>query len=151
VSHAYRWIVPPYYSRWIVIALASTPSNKPKVCNVNLVIVHECIMKYICVFADELHSLFLCTLIIMNDKGMIFMTFVWRSLYPRGDNALEDEGPWPLKIVLPCSWFTAFENKWPTFIAQQVWGIMCMSLPTMGAHVKCKTDQQIMIKAEHCF
>jgi hypothetical protein len=37
------------------------------------------------------------------------------------------------------------------FIAQQVWGIMCTSSPTMGAHVKCKVDQQIMVKPEHCF
>jgi hypothetical protein len=26
-----------------------------------------------------------------------------------------------------------------------------MSLPIVGAHVKCKADQQIMVKAEHCF
>jgi hypothetical protein len=37
------------------------------------------------------------------------------------------------------------------FIAQQVWGIMCMSSRTMGAHVKCKACQQIPVKAEHCF
>jgi hypothetical protein len=29
----------------------------------------------------------------LNDKGMSFMTFVWTSLYPEGDNASEDEGP----------------------------------------------------------
>jgi hypothetical protein len=37
------------------------------------------------------------------------------------------------------------------FIAQQVWGIMCMSSPTVGTHVKCKAGQQIMVKTEHCF
>jgi hypothetical protein len=28
-----------------------------------------------------------------NDEGMSFVTFVWRSLYPKGDNASKDEGP----------------------------------------------------------
>jgi hypothetical protein len=28
---------------------------------------------------------------------------------------------------------------------------MCMSSLTVGAHVYCKADQQIMVKAEHCF
>jgi hypothetical protein len=27
-----------------------------------------------------------------DDEGMSFMTFVWRSLYPKGDNASKDEG-----------------------------------------------------------
>jgi hypothetical protein len=27
-----------------------------------------------------------------NDEGMPFMTFVWRSLYPKGDNASKDDG-----------------------------------------------------------
>jgi hypothetical protein len=36
-------------------------------------------------------------------------------------------------------------------IAQQVVGIMCMNSPKVGVHVKCKADQQIMVKAEHCF
>jgi hypothetical protein len=26
------------------------------------------------------------------DEGMSFMTFVWRSLYPKGNNASKDEG-----------------------------------------------------------
>jgi hypothetical protein len=55
------------------------------------------------------------TLILINDEGVSFMTFVWRSLYLKGDNALEDEGSKSLSIVLPCSWFIEFENKWPTF------------------------------------
>jgi hypothetical protein len=32
-----------------------------------------------------------------------------------------------------------------------VWGIMCMSSLTVEAHVKCKADQQIMVKAKHYF
>ena len=42
---------------------------------------------------DGLHLLSLCTPILMNGEGMSFMTFVRRSLYPKGDNAWEDEGP----------------------------------------------------------
>jgi hypothetical protein len=39
------------------------------------------------------------------------MTFVQKSSYPKGYNVLEDEGPYPLTIVLPCSWCKAFESK----------------------------------------
>jgi hypothetical protein len=46
-----------------------------------------------------------------DDEGMSFMTFVWRSLYPKVDNASKDEGLWSLTIVLPCSWCITFENK----------------------------------------
>jgi hypothetical protein len=28
---------------------------------------------------------------------------------------------------------------------------MCMNSPKVGVHVKCKADQQIMVKAEHWF
>jgi hypothetical protein len=31
-------------------------------------------------------------IIYWDDEGMSFLTFVWRSLYPKGDNASEDEG-----------------------------------------------------------
>jgi hypothetical protein len=27
-----------------------------------------------------------------NDEGISFMTFIWKSLYPKGDNASKDEG-----------------------------------------------------------
>jgi hypothetical protein len=27
-----------------------------------------------------------------DDEGMSFTTFVWKSLYPKGDNASKDEG-----------------------------------------------------------
>jgi hypothetical protein len=38
-----------------------------------------------------------------DDEGKPFMTFVRRPLYPKGDNASRDEGPYPLTIVLLCS------------------------------------------------
>jgi hypothetical protein len=31
-------------------------------------------------------------LIYCNEEGMTFMTFVRRSLYPKGDNVMKDEG-----------------------------------------------------------
>jgi hypothetical protein len=46
-----------------------------------------------------------------DEEGMSFITFVRRSLYPKGDNVSKDEGPYPLTIVLLCSWCIAFENK----------------------------------------
>jgi hypothetical protein len=39
------------------------------------------------------------------------MTFIQKSSYPKGYNVLGDEGPYPLIIVLPCSWCIAFESK----------------------------------------
>jgi hypothetical protein len=30
--------------------------------------------------------------IFRDDEGMSFITFVWRSLYPKGNNASKDEG-----------------------------------------------------------
>jgi hypothetical protein len=39
------------------------------------------------------------------------MTFVQKSSYSKGYNVLEDEGPYPLTIVLPYSWCIAFESK----------------------------------------
>ena len=46
-----------------------------------------------------------------DDEGMPFITFVRESLYPKGDNVSKDEGPYPLTLVLLCSWCIAFENK----------------------------------------
>jgi hypothetical protein len=39
-----------------------------------------------------------------DDEDSSFMTFVRRSLYPKGDNASKDEGLYRLTFsVLPCS------------------------------------------------
>jgi hypothetical protein len=46
-----------------------------------------------------------------DDEGTPFMTFIRKSLYLKGDNVSKDEGPYPLTIVLLCSWCIAFENK----------------------------------------
>jgi hypothetical protein len=46
-----------------------------------------------------------------DEEGTSFISFVRRSLYPKGDNVSKDEGPYPLTIVLLCSLCIAFENK----------------------------------------
>jgi hypothetical protein len=42
---------------------------------------------------DIFHVSYASTFIIIywDDEGMSFITFVWRSLYPKVDNALKDE------------------------------------------------------------
>jgi hypothetical protein len=38
------------------------------------------------------HVFLIITIIYHNDEGMSFMTFVRRSLYPKGNNVSKDEG-----------------------------------------------------------
>jgi hypothetical protein len=38
------------------------------------------------------HMFSINIIICHNDEGMSFMTFVRRSLYPKGNNVLKDEG-----------------------------------------------------------
>jgi hypothetical protein len=54
---------------------------------------------------------FLYVFIYQDDEGTPFMTFIQKSLYPKGNNVWKDEGPYPLTIVLLCSWCIASENK----------------------------------------
>ena len=50
------------------------------------------------------HVFLIFTIMYRNDEGMSFMTFVRRSLYPKGNNASKDEGLYRLTFsVLPCS------------------------------------------------
>jgi hypothetical protein len=35
-----------------------------------------------------------------DHEGMSFTTFVWRSLYPKGNNASKDEGPLTINICV---------------------------------------------------
>jgi hypothetical protein len=55
--------------------------------------------------------LYLFIFIYRDDEGTPFLTFVLKSLYPKGNNVSKDEGPYPLTIVLFCSWCIAFESK----------------------------------------
>jgi hypothetical protein len=47
--------------------------------------------------------LYLFIFIYRDDEGTPFMTFVQKSLYPKGNNVSKDKGPYPLTIVLPYS------------------------------------------------
>jgi hypothetical protein len=91
-------------------------------CNMNYVNIRTCFRECKYEWINEmqlLSSSFCISVHILNDEGMS-LTFVWWALYPCGDNASKDEGPFLLTIVLPCSWFIAFGNKWPTgsYLAQ---------------------------------
>jgi hypothetical protein len=48
------------------------------------------------------HISYVPTFIIIywDGEGMSFITFVWRSLYPKEDNASKDEGLWPLTFCV---------------------------------------------------
>jgi hypothetical protein len=99
-----RWTVPPYCSRWLVLARAPLLyfyllSSRRYICNSILflffhgnrirmnwqcyIIVH--VISYIS-YASPFINIY------RDDEGMSFMTFVWRSLYPKGNNAPKDEG-----------------------------------------------------------
>jgi hypothetical protein len=98
VNHSDPWGPPSYgalsvYTETCVVSIFVLSSCLYYVCYFN----------FLCFLELDWLSLFLCTLITMNDEGVSFMTFVWRSLFPKGDNASEDKGPWPLTIMLPCS------------------------------------------------
>jgi hypothetical protein len=62
------------------------------------ILIHDCIKKKYkgchMTIHDVSHVSCASTSIIIHwdDEGTSFMTFVWGSLYPKGDNALKDEG-----------------------------------------------------------
>ena len=100
-----RWTVTPYCSRWLVITRTSFSdfyllSSRRYKCNLILsMFVHYYIML---IWIIWWFNMFTCTLSVLrmflfmltyrNDEGMSFMTFVKRSLYPKGDNASKGEG-----------------------------------------------------------
>jgi hypothetical protein len=50
------------------------------------------------------YVLYASSFVYRDDEGSFFMTFVRRSLYPKGNNASKDEGLYRLTFsVLPCS------------------------------------------------
>jgi hypothetical protein len=119
-----RWTVTPYWSRCIVIALASLSHfhlliSRMYQCNVNIVNIYSHLwnenVTNLSIYHHYLHSFVFhipsFIFVYWDDEGTPFMTFVWRSLYPKGDNASKDEGLLSLTIVLLCSWCIASENK----------------------------------------
>jgi hypothetical protein len=99
-----RWTVTPYYSRWLVITPASLPffylqSSRRYKYN----IITGCLFMFIkkeinnlmiwndCLYSFYVSYVFIQIFTYWNDEGMSFMTFVWRSLYSKGDNVLKDK------------------------------------------------------------
>jgi hypothetical protein len=56
-----------------------------------------------------------------DDEGMSFMTFVWRSLYPKGNNPSKDEGLLTITIYVAL------------FLTHSIWE----QVPNIGAHLRC--------------
>ena len=95
-----RWTVTPHCSCWIVIALASfllsyLLSSRRYKYNINIIDVCSCLynknMNSLMIWNDCSYSLRVSyvsvyILAYWNDEGTSFMTFVRRSLYPKGDN-----------------------------------------------------------------
>jgi hypothetical protein len=92
-----RWTITSYCSRWIVITLASFSHLHLLVsqryhCDINIVDVYSCLwyenINNLLIHNHYLYSfVFHVPLFIFvhwDDEGMPFMTFVWRSLYPKG-------------------------------------------------------------------
>jgi hypothetical protein len=99
-----RWTVPRYCSDWLVLARASRLyfyllSSWRYICNsILFLLFHDNIMRmnWWCLMIVHVVSYISYASrfinIYCNNEGMSFMTFVWRSLYPKGNNALKDEG-----------------------------------------------------------
>jgi hypothetical protein len=99
-----RWTVPPYCSHWLVFVRASRldfyllSSRRYKCNSILFLFIHDdiiklywwCYMIIYLIFHISYASSFIN--IYCEDEGTSFMTFVWRSLYPKGDNASKDEG-----------------------------------------------------------
>jgi hypothetical protein len=126
-----RWTVPMYCLCCIVIAPASLtfpPSVEP---NESMKYKYYEHLFMFMKWNKNINNLFLygyyldsCMLYVSSfifiykddEEGTFFITFVRRSLYLKRDNVSKDKGPYPLTIVLLCSWCIAFENK-----GQQAW------------------------------
>jgi hypothetical protein len=98
-----RWTVPMYCSRWLVFTRTSHPdshllSSRRYKCNSILsMFIRDYIIKMSEWFHMIIHVFYMCRMILLfivywDDEGTSFMTFVWRSLYPKGNNASKEEG-----------------------------------------------------------
>jgi hypothetical protein len=96
-----RWTILLYCSRWLVFTRASLLdfcllSNQRYKCNsILFMFIHDDIIKIYKWYHMIIHVSYVSSFINIycDDEGTSFMTFVWTSLYPKGDNALKDEGP----------------------------------------------------------
>jgi hypothetical protein len=81
-----------------------------------------------------------------DEEGTSFMTFVRRSLYPKGDNVSKDEGPYPLTIGLLCSWCIAFENKDQQLVCLVIIYLRCIKVSINQQKNKLGTLQKFGAK-----
>jgi hypothetical protein len=95
-----RWTLPPYYSRWLVLACASRlyfcllSSRRYKYKSILFLFIHNYIIKAILWCRMIFHVSYASSFIDIccDDEGTSFIPFIRRSLYPWGNNASNDEG-----------------------------------------------------------
>jgi hypothetical protein len=101
-----RWIVPPVLFTLtctcfcVTFVLFCLLTSRRYLCNsILLLLLHDDIMNNneLIILYDSLccficHMLLLLFNVYCDDEGISFTTFVWRSLYPKGNNASKDEG-----------------------------------------------------------
>jgi hypothetical protein len=83
----------------VTLVLSSLLSSRRYLLELNIVLIFPwlyneewiILYNYLCCFSYIICFFFYFN-IYCNDEGMSFMTFVWRSLYPKGNNFLTDEG-----------------------------------------------------------
>ena len=131
-------VTPVYCSRCMVIAPASltlSPSVEPKVSmkfkyyeHLFMFIKWNKNVSNLFPHCHYLHSYVLHVspfiFIYREDEVTSFMTFVRGSLCLKGDNVSMDEGPYPLTIVLLCSWCIPFENKDQHILTRAWWALV---------------------------
>jgi hypothetical protein len=82
-----RLTVTPYFSCWIVFTFSHPHlrASRRYQCNINIVYIHFYFMGYKDKSINEMYLLYLSLCIItriLNNEGMSFLTFVWRSIIP---------------------------------------------------------------------
>jgi hypothetical protein len=107
-----RWTVTPYCSRWLVFTRAShldfclLSSRRYKCNSILFMFIHDDIIKiykwcHMIIHVISHVSYASTSINIHYDyEGMSFITFVRRSLYPKGNNVSMDEGLWPLMFCV---------------------------------------------------
>jgi hypothetical protein len=126
-----RWIVPSYCSRWLIFTRAShldfclLSSRRYKCNSILFMFINDDIIKIYkwCHMIIHVisHVSYAPTSINIHydDEGTSFITFVRRSLYPKGNNVSKDEGLWPLMF---CD---------ALFLTHSIW----WQVPNIGAHL----------------
>jgi hypothetical protein len=126
-----RWTVTPYCSRWLVFTRTSRldfyllSSRRYKCNSILFMFIHDKIIKIFWWCHIIIHVIFHVSYastfftIYWDDEGISFITFVWRPLYPKGDNVSKDEG---LLLLTFCV---------ALFLTHSIWE----QVPNIGAHL----------------